>query len=63
MTTRDSRHFNAYQQARYDWILKVAENIHGKKVLDVGCGFILQYFAKRLLLTFKYESSNNVDSS
>lgn len=38
MRSRDPRRFNAYQQARYDWILKVAGDVHGKKVLDVGCG-------------------------
>lgn len=38
MTSRDPRFFNAYQQARYDWILRVARDIRGKKVLDLGCG-------------------------
>ncbi|MBI4058023.1 methyltransferase domain-containing protein, partial [Candidatus Microgenomates bacterium] len=38
MMSRDPRFFNAYQQARYDWILRVAGDIRGKKVLDLGCG-------------------------
>lgn len=38
MTSRDIRRFNAFQQARYDWILKMAGDIQGKKVLDLGCG-------------------------
>ena len=36
--SKDPRVFNAYQQARYDWILKMAGDVRGKKVLDVGCG-------------------------
>lgn len=38
MVSRDIRRFNAFQQARYEWVLKVAQDVHGKKVLDVGCG-------------------------
>lgn len=38
MITRNPRAFNAYQQARYGWILRVAGLVEGKKVLDVGCG-------------------------
>jgi len=38
MIARDPRRFNAYQQARYDWILKTAGDVRGKKVLDAGCG-------------------------
>ena len=38
MRALDPRVFNAYQQARYGWILKLAGDIRGQKVLDVGCG-------------------------
>ena len=38
MTARDPRRFNAYQQARYDWIMRTAGDVRGKKVLDAGCG-------------------------
>ncbi len=38
MTSRDLRVFNAFQQARYDWIINTAGDLKGKKVLDVGCG-------------------------
>ena len=38
MRSRDPRFFNAYQQARYEWILKLAGDIHDKKVLDLGSG-------------------------
>lgn len=38
MTSRDLRRFNAFQQARYDWILRMAGKIAGQKVLDLGCG-------------------------
>lgn len=38
MMSKDIRIFNAYQQARYGQILKVAGDIRGEKVLDIGCG-------------------------
>lgn len=38
MTSRSIRRFNAFQQARYDWIIKTAGDTRGKKVLDIGCG-------------------------
>lgn len=38
MVSKDVRVFNAYQQARYGWILKIIENVRGKKILDLGCG-------------------------
>ncbi len=38
MVSKDIRVFNAYQQARYEWILKIAGNVEGKKVLDLGSG-------------------------
>jgi 2-polyprenyl-3-methyl-5-hydroxy-6-metoxy-1,4-benzoquinol methylase len=38
MVSRDIRKFNAFQQARYDWIVKIAGDIRGKKILDLGCG-------------------------
>lgn len=38
MMTRDPRRFNAYQQGRYDWILKMLGDVRGKRVLDAGCG-------------------------
>ena len=38
MTSRDIRKYNAFQQARYDWILKVVGDVMGKKILDLGCG-------------------------
>ncbi len=38
MNRRDIRAFNAYHQAHYDWILRRAGDLTGKKVLDVGCG-------------------------
>lgn len=36
MISRDIRHFNAFQQARYDWILKAAGDISGKKSFGFG---------------------------
>jgi len=45
MMSKDIRVFNAYHRARYGWILKVAHDVHGKRVLDVGCGDgLLTYF-------------------
>ncbi len=38
MKRTDIRAFNAYHQAHYEWILKLAGDLKGKKVLDVGCG-------------------------
>lgn len=38
MMSKDIRVFNAYQQARYGWILKTLGNVAGKKILDLGCG-------------------------
>lgn len=38
MVSKDVRVFNAYQQGRYDWILRVAGDIKGKKILDLGSG-------------------------
>lgn len=38
MLSHDPRVFNAYHQAHYEWILRVAGNIRGKKILDIGCG-------------------------
>ena len=38
MTSRDPRIFNAYQQARYDWIIKLSGDVRGRKILDLGCG-------------------------
>ena len=36
--SRDIRKYNAFQQGRYDWIIKMAGNLKGKKVMDLGCG-------------------------
>jgi len=38
MTSRDPRVFNAFQQARYEWVIKIAGDFKNKKVLDLGCG-------------------------
>ena len=39
MISRDVRVFNAFQQARYQWIIKtLGADFTGKKVLDLGCG-------------------------
>lgn len=38
MMSRDPRRFNAYQQARYEWILKIAGEVKGRRVLDAGSG-------------------------
>ncbi len=38
MTSRDPRFFNAYQHARYEWIMRAAGDMAHKKVLDLGCG-------------------------
>jgi 2-polyprenyl-3-methyl-5-hydroxy-6-metoxy-1,4-benzoquinol methylase len=38
MISRDIRKFNAFQQARYDWIIKSAGELKAKKVLDLGSG-------------------------
>lgn len=38
MKTRDFRKFNAFQQGRYEWIIRQAGDMRGKKVLDLGCG-------------------------
>ncbi len=38
MMSNDPRRFNAYQEARYGWILRMAGDLEGKKVLDLGCG-------------------------
>lgn len=38
MVSRDIRKFNAYQQARYDWITRTTGDLSGKEVLDLGCG-------------------------
>lgn len=38
MHARDPRRYNAYQQARYEWIMRVAGDLRGKSVLDLGCG-------------------------
>ena len=38
MLSRDVRVFNAYHQAHYEWVLKIAGDLTGKKVLDIGCG-------------------------
>ncbi len=45
MFSKDIRVFNAYHQARYKWILRMAGNLRGKRVLDLGCGDgLLTYF-------------------
>lgn len=36
--SRDPRKFNAYLAARYEWILRLAGDVRGKRVLDLGCG-------------------------
>lgn len=38
MVSRSVRKFNAYQQARYDWIIRLAGEMKGQRVLDIGCG-------------------------
>lgn len=38
MMSRDIRKFNAFQQGRYDWIIKTAGELKGEKILDLGCG-------------------------
>lgn len=38
MTSRDPRVFNAFQQARYDWVLRLSGDVRGRKILDLGCG-------------------------
>ena len=38
MMSRDIRKFNAAQQSRYDWIIKMAGDISGHSILDLGCG-------------------------
>jgi len=38
MTSHDPRVFNAYSQARYQWIIWASADLMGKKVLDLGCG-------------------------
>lgn len=38
MVSRDPRVFNAFQEARYGWILKTLGDIRGKKILDLGSG-------------------------
>lgn len=38
MVSKDPRVFNAYQQGRYEWILRIAGDLRGKKVLDLGSG-------------------------
>lgn len=38
MTSRDIRKFNAFQQGRYDWLIRTAGDLQGKQVLDLGCG-------------------------
>lgn len=38
MMSRDIRKFNAVQQGRYDWLIHILGDVHGKKILDVGCG-------------------------
>jgi len=38
MMSKDFRFFNAYQQARYGWIVRFAGDLRGKKILDLGCG-------------------------
>ncbi len=38
MMTKNPRSFNAYQQARYEWILRLVGEIKQKKVLDLGSG-------------------------
>lgn len=48
MRSKDPRVLNAYHQAHYDWILKMAGDIRGKKVLDIGCGDgVLSYLLAR----------------
>lgn len=36
--SRDIRVYNAYHAARYEWILRMAGDVQGKRVLDAGCG-------------------------
>lgn len=39
MSSRDLRVFNASQQARYDWMVKIlGGELKDKKILDLGCG-------------------------
>jgi len=38
MMSRDLRKFNADQQARYEWVVRMMGDIRGKKILDQGCG-------------------------
>ena len=37
-TQRSIFKFNAYQEARFKWVLDCLGDIKGKKILDVGCG-------------------------
>ena len=37
-TQRSIFKFNAYQEARFKWVLRSLGDVKGKTVLDVGCG-------------------------
>lgn len=37
-TQRSIFRFNAYQEARFKWVLRSLGDVKGKKVLDIGCG-------------------------